>query len=181
MSFNLQPTLQNELVTLRPLNENDFEPLYQVVKDPLIWEQHPSRDRYKKEVYTIFFHESLASKGAILVIDRLNNKVIGSSRFKKIDGVETAIEIGWSFLSRNYWGGKYNGSIKTLMIDHAFKYVDDIIFYIGKDNIRSQKAVEKIRAVRLIESKYKSLIRENDTIFTYRLNKNIWEGHSYPS
>ena len=50
--MNLQPTLQNDLIILRPLRENDFEALYEVAKDPLIWEQHPSRERYKREVYS---------------------------------------------------------------------------------------------------------------------------------
>ena len=39
--MNLQPILENENVKLLPLQEDDFEVLYQVASDPLIWEQHP--------------------------------------------------------------------------------------------------------------------------------------------
>ncbi len=88
MTFNLQPTLENELVMLRPLNEQDFEPLYQVAKDPLIWEQHPNNDRFKRDVYSAFFKDSMESKGALIVIDKASSEVIGSTRFKLINGAE---------------------------------------------------------------------------------------------
>ena len=173
--MNLQPTLQNDLIILRPLRENDFEALYEVAKDPLIWEQHPSRERYKREVYSDFFKDSIESKGALIVIDKSNNSIIGSSRFKPVNNVENAIEIGWSFLSRNYWGGQYNKSMKKLMIDYAFEFVEDIVFYIGKDNIRSQKAVEKIGGRRIIETHLKHLIKVSETDWTYRINKKDWQ------
>ena len=83
MYFDLQPTLENDLVLLRPLVKEDLELLYRVAKDPLIWEQHPSRDRYKREIYEVYFQESLESRGALLLIDKRTNEVIGSSRYKK--------------------------------------------------------------------------------------------------
>ena len=169
--MNMQPILDHETIHLRPLKENDFEPLYQIAKDPLIWEQHPCNDRYKKEVYTEFFKESLASKGALIVIDKTKNTIIGSSRYKPIVGVDTAVEIGWSFLSRNYWGGRYNKMMKKLMIDHAFEYVKDIIFYVNDTNIRSQKAVLKIGGERITDTKYKHLLNKDLDIWTYRINK----------
>jgi len=172
--MNLQPTLEDEIIILRPLNKSDFELLYEIAKDPLIWEQHPCNDRYRKNIYTKFFKDSLKSKGTLIIIDKLDNKIIGSTRFKPVDNVESAIEIGWSFLSRNYWGGKYNKSMKKLMIDYAFKSAEDIVFYIGKDNIRSQKAVEKIGGIRVTESNLQPLMKKNNDDWTYRINKRYW-------
>jgi len=100
MTFDLQPTLENDLVLLRPLKQEDYDSLCQVAKDTLIWEQHPC-DRSKRDEFEIFFKESIASKGALLIINKLGNEVIGSSRFNEIEGVNSAIEIGWSFLARN--------------------------------------------------------------------------------
>jgi RimJ/RimL family protein N-acetyltransferase len=171
--MNLLPTLKDDLILLRPLREDDFEPLFQIAKDPLIWEQHPCYDRYKKEVFTDFFKESLDSGGALIVMDKSNNTIIGSSRFKPVKNVESAIEIGWSFLSREYWGGMYNGAMKKLMIDYALEEVENIVFYIGKDNLRSQKAVEKIGAVRITDEKYRLLIKESPDDWTYLINKPI--------
>ena len=175
MNLNLQPTLENELIILRPLRENDFEPLYQVAKDPLIWEQHPCNDRYRRNDYTEFFNESIESKGSLVVIDKKSNEVIGSTRFKRIIGVSSAVEIGWSFLSRKNWGGKYNKVVKKLMLDYAFQSIEDVVFYIGKKNIRSQKAIEKLGGVRITESKYQHLIRKNSNDITYRINNKDWK------
>ena len=55
MSLNIQPTLENEKAVLRPLQEQDFEALYTVASDPNIWEQHPNKDRWKKDVFKVFF------------------------------------------------------------------------------------------------------------------------------
>src|SRR5262249_33704102 len=98
MPFDLQPTLKGELLELRPLRAEDFDDLYAVASDPLIWEQHPVRDRYKENVFKEFFRESLASGGALIAIDSKDGRVIGSSRFHGYDPVKSEIEIGWTFL-----------------------------------------------------------------------------------
>jgi RimJ/RimL family protein N-acetyltransferase len=175
MNLNLQPTLKNKLIILRPLRGNDFEPLYQVAKDPLIWEQHPCNDRYQRNVYTEFFNESIESKGSLVIIDKKSNEVIGSTRFKQIIGVPSAVEIGWSFLSRKNWGGKYNKVVKKLMLDYAFQSIEDVIFYIGMKNIRSQKAIEKLGGVRITESKFQHLIKKSSNDITYRINNKDWK------
>ncbi|HSY47886.1 MAG TPA: GNAT family N-acetyltransferase [Thermoanaerobaculia bacterium] len=148
-SFDLQPTLQGKLISLRPLRPEDFDDLYAVASDPLIWEQHPVRDRYKEDVFKGFFREALESGGALIVIDPQSGRVIGSSRFHGYDETTSEIEIGWTFLARSHWGGNYNGEMKTLMLRHAFQFVRNVIFVIGPENLRSQRAVEKIGAVRI--------------------------------
>ena len=148
MPFDLQPVLQGELLTLRPLRPADFNELYAVASDPLIWEQHPANDRYKEEVFREFFRKALESGGALVAIDSKDGRVIGSSRFFGYDEAESEIEIGWTFLARSHWGGAYNGEMKQLMLRHAFKFVDNVVFLVGPRNLRSQKALEKIGAVR---------------------------------
>jgi len=147
-SFDLQPVLEGELVRLRPLRPDDFHDLYEVASDPLIWEQHPEKERYKEPVFEVFFREALESGGALIVIDSKNGQIIGSSRFHGYDGEKSEIEIGWTFLARSYWGGVYNREMKELMLRHAFRFVKRIIFLVGPQNVRSQKAMEKIGGVR---------------------------------
>jgi len=118
-----------------------------VASDPLIWEQHPAQDRYEEEVFKEFFREALESGGALVVIDRKTQKIIGSSRYFGFEATKREIEIGWTFLARSHWGGKYNGELKRLMLDHAFRLVESVVFLIGPTNVRSQKAVEKIGGV----------------------------------
>jgi RimJ/RimL family protein N-acetyltransferase len=149
MPFELQPTLTGEILRLRPLRPDDWADLFAVASDPLIWEQHPNSDRYKEDVFREFFREALASGGAFVAVDVTDGRIIGSSRFAFYDEVKSEIEIGWTFLARSHWGGTYNREMKRLMLTHAFKFVDSVVFYVGVDNMRSQRALEKIGAVRL--------------------------------
>ena len=148
MPFDLQPTLRGQLVELRPLRAEDFDDLFAVAADPLIWEQHPATDRYREEQFRILFRESLESGGALIATDRKDDRVIGSSRYHGYDEDGSEVEIGWTFLARSHWGGRYNGEIKRLMLQHAFRFVNRVVFLVGPQNVRSQRAVEKIGAVR---------------------------------
>jgi RimJ/RimL family protein N-acetyltransferase len=149
VTFELQPILKSEILEVRPLRADDFQELYAVASDPLVWEQHPNSDRYKHDVFRKFFDEAFASGGALVVIDRKTGHVIGSSRFNCYDLARSEVEIGWTFLARSHWGGIYNGELKRLMMEHAFKFVDNVIFFIGSTNLRSQRALEKIGGVRI--------------------------------
>jgi RimJ/RimL family protein N-acetyltransferase len=149
MSFELQPILKGEILGLRPLRSEDFHDLYAVASDPLIWKQHPIQDRYKEEVFRGFFRDALESGGALIAIDSQDGQVIGSSRFNGYDQEKSEIEIGWTFLARSHWGGAYNREMKQLMLSHAFRFVNSVIFLIGPGNVRSQKAMEKIGGVRV--------------------------------
>jgi RimJ/RimL family protein N-acetyltransferase len=148
MPFDLQPHLKGQLIELRPLTTKDWDGLFGVACDPLIWEQHPESDRYKEDVFRAFFEGALESGGAFVVIDTRTQQVIGSTRFHGHDREKSEIEIGWTFLARKYWGGKYNREMKDLMLAHAFKFVENVVFFIGENNVRSQKATEKIGAIR---------------------------------
>jgi N-acetyltransferase len=163
--FDGQPVLQGQLVLLRPLQAADYQDLYAVAADPLIWEQHPARDRYQEAVFRRFFQEALESGGALIAIDRADSRIIGSSRFHGYDAANSAIEIGWSFLARSHWGGRYNREMKRLMLRHAFRFVNNVVFLVDYQNFRSQRAVEKIGGV-LMGTRAGSSGRE---AFVYRI------------
>lgn len=146
MPFEFQPVLTGNLVELRPMREEDFPALFAVASDPMIWEQHPEPDRCTEPVFRTFFRGAMASGGAFVVMDRRDGRVIGSSRFAGYDEAHSEIEIGWTFLARSHWGGDYNGEMKDLMLTHAFRFVRRVIFRVGPNNRRSQRALEKIGA-----------------------------------
>ena len=149
MDFELQPTLVGELIELRPLRADDFDALFAAASDPLIWEVHPEPTRYQHEVFQKFFDGGMASGGAFAVIDRRTGRIIGSSRYHDLKpGPPSEVEIGWTFLQREFWGGRYNGEMKRLMVEHALRFVDRVVFTVGENNIRSRKALEKIGAKR---------------------------------
>ena len=141
--------LEGALLRVRPLREEDFEPLYAVASDPLVWEQHPSKDRTQRRVFRRWFDDALASGGALAVIDRGDDAIIGSSRYARYDPQRGEVEIGWTFLARSRWGGTYNGELKRLMLDHAFRSVTCVVFRVNTLNLRSQRAVEKLGARRV--------------------------------
>jgi RimJ/RimL family protein N-acetyltransferase len=149
---NLRPdVLEDELTRLIPLEENDFERLYAVASDPLIWEQHPTRDRYKREVFKKFFDGATSSCTAFLIFDKASNELIGSTRYYEYKAEVPSVAIGYTFLAKKCWGGLYNKSVKKLLMDYAFQFVNSIFFHIGANNIRSQKAILKIGAKKVNE------------------------------
>jgi RimJ/RimL family protein N-acetyltransferase len=139
-----QPFLEGERVTIRPLRPDDWDALYAVARDPLIWELHPVKDRWQEPVFRAFFDQALACGGALAILDRATGAIIGSSRYDMHDPANDEIEIGWTFLARQYWGGIYNREVKRLMLDHIHRHVETVVFLVGKDNLRSRGAMAKI-------------------------------------
>lgn len=144
---DLQPTLTGRLLELRPLRADDWDALYALAGDPLIWEQHPDRERWREERFRVVFREGMESGGALLAIDRQSGRPIGFTRYHDYHPELSEIEIGWTFLARSHWGGRYNSEMKDLMVRHAFRFVDTVVFSVGVDNLRSRRAVEKLGAV----------------------------------
>ncbi len=151
MQFSIQPTLENDYVKLVPLEQNDFEQLFAVASDPLVWEQHPNKDRYKREVFENFFLGAMESRGAFKIIEKNTGEIAGSTRFYDFNPENNSIFIGYTFYGRKFWGSKLNPQVKKLMLDYIFQFVDKVNFQVGKDNIRSQKAMEKLGAEKVDE------------------------------
>ena len=173
MPFDLQPVfLEDDLIKLLPLQKSDFNRLFEVASDPKIWEQHPNPNRYRLEDFTNYFKGAIESKGAFIVLDAKTNEVVGCSRFYDYNEQENSILIGYTFIGTRYWGIGYNKSLKKLMLDHAFQFIDKVIFHIGANNIRSQKAIEKIGAVKTGEIEVEYYGEPSRFNFVYKIDKN---------
>ncbi|MFK8015458.1 MAG: GNAT family N-acetyltransferase [Gammaproteobacteria bacterium] len=144
---NLQPTLDGTLVLIRPIAEADRDPMYAAASDPGIWTQHPATNRHERPVFDQYFDGALSSGGGLTFIERTSGEIIGSSRYYGFDEATREVEIGWTFLARPFWGGRYNGEIKALMVAHAFTFASTVVFWVAQENHRSRKAVEKIGAI----------------------------------
>ena len=142
--FNRQAVLTGERVLLRPYSEEDFDVLFAVAADPLIWEVHPAHDRWQEPVFRAFMSDAVELGGTLVAIDRTTGAIVGSTRFQKLDAERSQVEIGWTFLARSHWGGGFNHEMKRLMLAHAFTGVERVVLHIGEDNIRSRKACENI-------------------------------------
>jgi len=172
--IDLQPILENERTILHPLREEDFEPLYAVASDPKIWEQHPNRDRWKKDVFRSFFDGAMQSKGAFKVVDRATGTVIGSTRFYDYSERDGSIFIGYTFYAVRYWGTGINRSVKTLLLDHIFRSVSKVYFHVGAGNVRSQMAIGRIGAKKIGEREAGSG-GASKLNFVYELDRKQWK------
>lgn len=151
-TFNLQPAvLENDIIKLIPLQENHFEELHKAASDPQIWEQYPIKERYKIEVFKPFFDGAVNSKGAFLILDKVSNEVMGTTRFYDYNKEKSTVGIGFTFITRKFWGGPHNKALKKLLIEYAFRNLKSVIFHVAEQNFRSQKAVLKLGAVKINE------------------------------
>ncbi len=169
----LQPVLSNGIVKLEPLSFEHFELLFAVASDPLIWEQHPNKDRYQRPVFENFFKGAMESGGAFLIKDAQNGEVLGSSRYYDLS--TDHVLVGYTFLSRSCWGKGINLQVKTLMLDHAFRYVDKVLFHVGSVNIRSQMAMERIGGKRIGEQSVEYYGEPAKPNVVFSISKADWE------
>ena len=139
---------ETESFSLIQTEDSHFEELYLVAGNPIIWEQHPEKDRWKKEIFSNFFQIAIQNElGCLTIIDKSLGKFIGSTRFYSHDEADSTVRIGYTFLSPEYWGTSANYQIKKVMLDYVFQYIEKVFFDIGENNIRSRKATEKLGAV----------------------------------
>jgi len=175
MSFDLQPSFNDNLISVVPLKESDFENLYAVAADPLIWEQHPNPDRYKREVFEVFFQGAIESGGAFMIYNQATGEVVGSTRYYEWNEEDNSIAIGYTFIARKFWGKGFNGAMKKLMVDYAFKFVDKVVLHIGATNFRSQRAIEKLGATKVAEIEVAYYGEPEKWNFVYQITKNTWK------
>jgi RimJ/RimL family protein N-acetyltransferase len=174
VQFELQPSIENHWVRLEPLRAGDFDALYAVAADPLIWEQHPNKNRYQREVFATYFQGAIESGGAFRVFDNVTGALIGSSRYYGLDEAEGLVAIGYTFIARSHWGGQYNRALKTLMLEHAFKFVERVIFHVGAGNLRSRKAMEKLGGMLIGEVAMSYHGEQSHPNVIYKIDRTDW-------
>lgn len=158
-----------------PLKETDFESLYLAASDPLIWEQHPNKNRYQRQQFENYFKGAMESGGAFLVKDAGTKEVIGSSRYCDYNAEKGIVSIGYTFFVRSCWGKGYNYALKKLMLDHIFQGVDTVQFYIGAVNKRSQVSIERVGAVKTGETEMAYFGEAPKLDYVYTITKEQWQ------
>jgi RimJ/RimL family protein N-acetyltransferase len=173
--IDIQPFLQNSLVTARPLMQSDFNDLYLTASDPLIWEQHPNKNRWQLKDFENYFTGAMLSHGALLVCDAETKEVIGSSRYSDYKPDIKTISIGYTFFKRSHWGRVYNYALKHLMLDHIFQFTTLVNFYIGAVNKRSQISIERFGASKTGEAETAYFGEPSKLDYVYTITKDQWQ------
>lgn len=171
MNFSIQPILENEKYQLIPLQKGDFELLYEVASNPEVWEQHPNKDRYKREVFKNFFQGAIESEGAFKIVEKATGNILGSTRYYNFDESKNSIFIGYTFYGTSSWGKGINPQIKNLMLDYIFQFVEKVHFHIGKENFRSQIALERLGGQKIAEEDVAYFGEPKRTNFVYEIRK----------
>jgi N-acetyltransferase len=174
MEVNIQPILENERAILIPLKDDEFEQLYAVASDPKIWEQHPNKERWKKDVFQVFFDGAIQSKGAFKIIDKATGNIAGSTRFYDYNEATNSIFIGYTFYATAYWGTGFNRSVKKLMMDYIFQFVSTVYYHVGATNTRSQIAIGRVGATKIGEEEVTYFGEASKTNFVYKIDKQDW-------
>ena len=171
---DFQPTLAGPNITIRPIRQDDWAELYAASSDPKIWEVHPVSTRYTEPEFRKFFDGAVASKMGFAFVDRATGRLIGSSRYYGYEPEIGEIEIGWTFLARSHWGGSANREVKRMMLDHAFSFVDTVVFWVGHENWRSQGAMTKIGGVKR-EGLFARALSGDQPYFIFEIRKGRYE------
>lgn len=174
MNFSIQPQLENDTILLLPLQETDFDALYETASDPKIWEQHPNKDRWKQEVFRVFFGGAIQSGGAFKIVDKTTLQVIGSTRFYDYNEMGNSIFIGYSFYATSCWGKGINRTVKAMMLNYIFRFVETVNFHIGSENKRSQIAITRLGAEKIGEQEVAYFGEPVKLNYCYRITREGW-------
>lgn len=153
MQFDLSPTLENEYLLLSPLTLENYESLISVASQEKLVQYSPS-DIYTPETLRKYVSIALAQKEMqtsipFIVFDKKKQHYAGSSRFMNINRKNKVLEIGSTWIGKEFQGSGLNTQMKHLMVHHAFDVMgfEKIEFRIDERNIRSRKAVEKLGGI----------------------------------
>jgi len=145
--------LENESVRLEPLTLENYHNLYEVAGEKDLVQFSPSYIETPKELknYVETAIEDLKNKTAIpfIIFDKRVKKYAGCTRYMNINYTNKVLEIGSTWIGKDFQGTGLNPSMKRLMLDHAFDVMgyEKVEFRIDERNIRSRKAVEKLGGI----------------------------------
>ena len=171
-ALDRQPALEGERLLLRPLREDDWDALFAVASDPAVWANHPAHDRWQEPVFRAFFADALAQGGALAVIEKASGAMAGSSRYQGYDPAEGgSVEIGWTFLAHRLWGTGANAEMKRLMLAHALRSVERVLFRVGEHNVVSRGAMRNIGGRLLPETETRDMAGEPTVHVIYEIDR----------
>src|SRR5258707_11929565 len=148
--------LETSFIRLRFLTEQHREPLHLLAKDDRIWEYTKTlmvTDTYPQQ-FEAYFNEALATatRGgqAFVIYDTVTDAIIGMTRVYDVDRHVKKATIGHTWYTPGVWGKVHNKACKLLLLEYLFDALqfNRVAFTVKGQNVRSQKAVEKIGGVR---------------------------------
>ncbi|MCZ8535326.1 GNAT family N-acetyltransferase [Psychrobacillus psychrodurans] len=154
MKIDTNIILEGDTVTLFPLEMKYKEQVYEAIKNPDIWKytwrEVKTFDDIEQILLIAVQNKDDGKQLPFIIKDKLSGEIIGTTRIGDIDTANRNVEIGWTWLTPSAWRTKVNTECKYLMLQYCFEELKvlRVQFSISGQNIRSQKAVERIGAVK---------------------------------
>ncbi|APA93274.1 MULTISPECIES: GNAT family N-acetyltransferase [Myroides] len=145
--------LEGTTVDLIPLEKEHLEELYQASADKELWRLVPTdcsdRDTFYDNYQNALIAREKGLQYPFVIIDKRTQKIIGSTRFFEMYEADKKLEIGWTWITQEYWGSVVNLECKLLLLTYCFEVLktNRVQLKTKDTNIRSRKAIEKIGGV----------------------------------
>lgn len=146
--------LEGKIVTLVPMEDCHKAELISVLLSPKVWE-YTWRTIHTTEELDQVLTDALANKNngsqiPFTILDQASGKIIGTTRVGDLDMANRNAEIGWTWLSPDYWRTGVNTECKFLLLRHCFEelHLMRVQFSVSGQNIRSQRSIERIGAIK---------------------------------
>jgi N-acetyltransferase len=148
-------TLAGQIVRLEPLEMKHAAELYQVSQDQAIWTYMPayppgSLADMERIIATALHEQQASACQPFVIIDLVQGRVVGSTRYHNWSLQDHGVEIGWTWLTPFAQRTGVNTECKYLLLRHAFEGVGAIRvqFRTHHLNFKSQRALQRLGAIK---------------------------------
>lgn len=147
---------ENELdagsVVLVPLQQEHTDDLAEAVCDGKLWDlwftSVPKPESINAYISLALQQQKDGLSQPFAVVNKLNGKVIGSTRFCNLDSKNKRVEIGYTWYAKSYQRSSVNTECKLALLKQAFEVLDVIAveFRTHWHNLESRKAIARLGA-----------------------------------
>ncbi len=153
MDFNFKEKklLENERVSIRPLEYSDFENLLDfALNEPELWEYSLQKgsgvEGLKTYIDTAITNREKENSYPFIVFDKKTNSYAGSTRFYDIQLTNKSLQLGFTWYGKDYQGTGLNKNCKYLLLEFAFEKMnmERVEFradYANKKSIAAMKSI----------------------------------------
>lgn len=154
LDFEKDYILENDVIMLRPLTVSDFDSLLPFSQnEPDIWKFNAngadSKENLKRYIDTALSNRKKQTDYAFIVIDKLQNKIVGSTRFYLVNQQTKTLELGYTWYGKKHQGTYVNKNSKYLLLEFAFETLgyERVAFKANSKNERSIQAMKSIGCI----------------------------------
>lgn len=180
--FSSELILENESILLRPLTNDDLHKIESISYNKELGE-FGARVKNRDDLIQ-YFNFCINSKKEkelypLIIISKENNDPIGITMFGNISFPNKRLEIGWTWIGEKFQGTGINAICKELLLNYCFDNLNlrRVEFKVDVNNLKSQRAVEKIGAIKegFLRNYNIQSYGESKGTYVYSILKEEWE------